>query len=63
MIHSGQSCEACKGGYYVVLDTLVKGTKRVQYLGCKRCGHRPEDNRRAFPANERSPVFKRTVST
>ena len=59
MISSGQPCEKCRRGYYVVLDSFVKGTRRIQYLGCRRCGHRPAENKRSFPAEQRSPKFLR----
>lgn len=31
-----------------VVNTEADGTARIRYLGCRRCGYRPRDNKRVI---------------
>lgn len=48
MAASGDKCQRC-GHYYVVVDTDVRGDNRIRYLGCRKCGHKPEHNKVIVP--------------
>jgi len=40
----GDRCSSC-GGKYVVTNTRVAAGRRIRYLGCRSCGHRPARNK------------------
>lgn len=61
-VNSGDSCDKC-GGYYVVTNSRVSSGSRVQYLACRSCGHRPDDNKRILKASDPTPRFSRGVTT
>jgi len=42
---SGQVCEHCREARYIVAGRHVQGVHVTQYLACKGCGHRPDDNK------------------
>lgn len=45
---SGSECPEC-GGLVQVVNTVVEGSNRIRYLGCRECGWRPDDNKRVVP--------------
>lgn len=60
MLRTGQPCEC--GHYLTVIKSEVRGERRVQYLGCRRCGYRPEQNKRVLGLDERSPAFALSIA-
>jgi hypothetical protein len=42
---SGEPCERCGWRLQVVNTRLYFGRLRVRYLGCRKCGYRPPNNR------------------
>lgn len=47
---SGDPCEqpGC-GGHLVTYSSRVDGERRVRYLHCKTCQHRPQNNKWVLP--------------
>lgn len=52
---SGDPCPKCESGKLIVVDTKVDGNYRLRYLGCRTCGHRPEDNKMVIPVQYAPP--------
>ncbi len=44
----------------IVINSRVRESHRVQYLGCKRCGYRPPNNKRIIPLTFAPPQPPRT---
>ncbi len=44
-LRSGDPCGNC-GGHLTIVDSRVKAGRRIQFLGCRSCGFRPDDNKR-----------------
>lgn len=61
-LNSGESCAKCKAGYYVVANSSIQGGSRVQYLACKKCGFRPDGNKRILKIDQPTPRFVRRAS-
>jgi DNA-directed RNA polymerase subunit RPC12/RpoP len=60
MIQSGLPCPCGSGRIVVVKSEVKKETKsRIQYLGCRHCGYRPDNNKRVLGLHERSPEMAR----
>lgn len=59
MLLTGVPCEC--GGRIVVVKSEKKENinSRIQYLGCRKCGYRPEHNKRVLGLHERSPEMAR----
>lgn len=59
MMLTGTPCQC--GGRIVVVKSEVKEkcNSRIQYLGCRKCGFRPEHNKRVLGLHERSPEMAR----
>lgn len=57
---SGDQCPnpQCHGGVLVIVQTRVDGEWRNRYLGCRKCGHRPDDNKIVVPAKYAPPRNK-----
>ena len=54
----------CPCGHYLcVVNTKIEGGKRTQYFGCRKCGYRPEDNKRILDIDEPTPRFVRESAT
>jgi hypothetical protein len=54
------ACPRC-GSILQVVNSKVVGDTRVRYIGCRRCGFRPENNKTLVPAiyapyRRRAPV-------
>lgn len=45
MAKSGDKCEKCGRGRLVTENTIIRGDRRIRYLGCNQCGNRPNDNK------------------
>lgn len=57
---SGDECPnpKCTGGVLTVVQTSVEGDSRLRYLGCRKCGQRPDDNKIIVPARYAPPRNK-----
>jgi hypothetical protein len=42
------TCPKC-GGKIIVVNSLRISESRIRYLGCRKCGFRPHDNKRVVP--------------
>ena len=74
MAHPGDICESC-GSCIQVVNTFRTGSgNRVRYLGCRSCGHRPNQNKlvcrdeksvamTSFPKNNSFPKIEPKVQT
>lgn len=58
MIQTGVPCQ-CGSGRIVVVKSEVRESSRIQYLGCRKCGYRPDNNKRVLGLHERSPEMAR----
>jgi len=60
----GDRCPEC-GHYYVTVNTRIipDAMLRVRYIGCRRCGHRPPDNRIEVPLRDAPPMRQRFRAT
>lgn len=47
---SGDKCEQC-GDRLHVRNTEQRGDSIVQYLACRKCGHRPDGNKIVRPTS------------
>lgn len=56
-VRSGDPCPC--GHYFTVLNSIDGTNSRTQFLGCRKCGHRPEGNKRVLKADEPTPRFCR----
>lgn len=57
---SGDKCPAC-GDRLNVRNTERKGDYVVQYLACRKCGHRPGGNKVVQPASAIRQRFPASV--
>jgi len=44
-VHQGDPCPTCHDGKIQVVQTKVVSDTRIQYLGCRKCNHRPPLNK------------------
>ena len=45
-----QPADKCPCGHHlIVVNSRREGLKRVRYIGCRKCGHRPDNNASVVP--------------
>ena len=46
---SGDRCPRCPTGHLIVANSRIRGQYRIRFPACKRCGHRPPNNKIILP--------------
>lgn len=54
-------CPRC-GGHIQVVNTKIVGENRLRYLGCRKCGYRPPQNKLIIPLEYAPPQVRATSS-
>lgn len=51
-------CAHC-GDVLVVVNSKIQGEFRIRFYGCRRCGHRPDENKQVVPLEYAPPRRRR----